>query len=230
MKNNKKTTLIIGGVLIAVLIGAIFLYNKFSDDLAEESSNITGTSKDGDVPDSQNQSDQASRENDSESMTNQASSQNEEEGQAAIDFEVMNVDGETVALADFLDGKPIVINFWASWCPPCRSEMPAFQKAYDQYGDQVHFLMINVTDDERETRASANSFIAENSFTFPVYYDFHLANQEYDQSASYTYQATSLPSTFFINKNGNFQFYAVGALDESQLFEAIDTLLDQEEN
>ena len=62
----------------------------------------------------------------------------------APDFTVTDADGNAVKLSDFR-GKGVVLNFWASWCGPCKSEMPHFQTAYEQYGDEVHFLMVNMS-------------------------------------------------------------------------------------
>ena len=69
---------------------------------------------------------------------------------AAPDFSVTDGDGNEVKLADCL-GKPVIINFWATWCPPCRSELPAFETLYGKYGNDVVFMMIDLSDGYRET-------------------------------------------------------------------------------
>ena len=94
----------------------------------------------------------------------------EAEVQYAADFQMEDKNGEIVDLSDFY-GKPIVLNFWASWCPPCKSEMPYLEKAYETYGDDLSFLMVNLTDGEKETVETADEFIDESGYTFPVYYD-----------------------------------------------------------
>ena len=68
----------------------------------------------------------------------------------APDFTAVDADGNEVSLSDFL-GKPVVLNFWASWCGPCKSEMPEFDEAYLQQGEEIQFLMVNMTDGAQET-------------------------------------------------------------------------------
>lgn len=136
---------------------------------------------------------------------------------AAVDFTVYDADGNPVQLSDYF-GKPIVVNFWASWCGPCQSEMPAFQQAYETYGDQVHFLMVNMTDGTRETVDIATEFIENLGYTFPILFDTH-----YD--ATITYQVYSLPTTLFITKEGNILTGRSGALTHAYLESLITQLL-----
>ena len=87
----------------------------------------------------------------------------EEEKYLAPDFIVYDSEGNEVALSDFL-GQPVVLNFWASWCGPCKSEMPDFQEVYEEYGEEVQFLMVNLTDGSQETVESASDYIANNGY------------------------------------------------------------------
>ena len=128
------------------------------------------------------------------------------------DFVVYDGDSNEVRLSDFF-GKPIVLNFWASWCGPCKSEMPDFQKVYEELGGQVQFIMVNVG----EQMSEAAAFIASTGYTFPVYYDV-------SNNASFTYQISSIPATFFINAKGELVTYQVGMLEESLLRTAIDMI------
>ena len=136
---------------------------------------------------------------------------------AAVDFTVYDADGNPVKLSDYF-GKPIVVNFWASWCGPCQSEMPAFQQAYETYGDRVHFLMVNMTDGARETVEVATNFIEGRGYTFPILFD-----TQYD--ATITYQVYSLPTTLFITKEGNILVGRAGALSHEFLDSYIRQLL-----
>ena len=135
----------------------------------------------------------------------------------APDFTVYDADGEAVSLSDFA-GTPVVLNFWASWCGPCQSEMPDFEQAYQDYGDRVQFLMVNATDGSRETVDTASAFVQEQGYTFPVYYDT-------DNDASMTYGVYALPTTYFIGADGSAVARASGALDAELLQKGLDMIL-----
>ena len=132
-------------------------------------------------------------------------------------FTVYDADGNAVTL-ESLRGKPVVLNFWATWCGYCVMEMPDFQEAYEGFGDRIHFMMVNVTDGYQETEAAARAFIAGQDFTFPVYYDL-------DLSAAMAYGISSMPQTFFIDAEGMAVAYAQGALDAASLRRGIGMLL-----
>lgn len=135
----------------------------------------------------------------------------------APDFTVYDGDGNAVQLSDFL-GKPVVMNFWASWCGPCQSEMPAFDKVSAELEGEVVFMMINATDGGRETVDTAKALIAEKGYSFPVYFDT-------DYEANYRYGVTALPTTFFIDAEGNAVGYTSGAMSEEFLLECIDLIV-----
>ena len=134
----------------------------------------------------------------------------------APDFTVYDAEGNEVHLSDYF-GKPIVLNFWASWCGPCQMEMPDFQEKYLELGEEVAFLMINMTDGGRETVQTASEFIASKGYTFPVFYDTM-------GMAAGVYGAYSLPTSYFINAQGHVIARAVGAIDGETLQRGIDMI------
>ena len=140
----------------------------------------------------------------------------------APDFTVYDAEGNPVQLYDYI-GKPLVVNFWASWCGPCQMEMPHFEDKYQELGDEVQFLMINMTDGGRETVDSASAFIAEKGYTFPVLYDT-------DSNAALTYGAYSLPTTYFIDADGYAVAQATGAIDADTLQQGIDLIAPKTES
>ena len=115
---------------------------------------------------------------------------NDESLSPAYNFTMQDMNGTSVKLSSLSD-KPIVLNFWASWCPPCKAEMPDFEAAYKKYGNEVNFVMVSVDD----TFSEAADFMASSGYTFPAYYD---VNGE----GGYLYSITSIPRTYFINKDG----------------------------
>lgn len=140
----------------------------------------------------------------------------ENEYDPAPDFTVYDADGKPVKLSD-MKGKPVVLNFWASWCPPCKAEMPDFDAVCKEYEGKVIFMMVNLTDGERETVESARNFIHMMEYSFPVYYDT-------DMEASNTYGIQSIPTTFFIDADGALVAYGSGALSENELRRGISML------
>lgn len=212
----KKVLPLIVVVLAFVLVlgGAYLLYSRLGSQFAPQtlaaepgvSSDASGSSS-GSEP-----SGEAATPEDPSGEASDSESQRT----AAPDFTVTDLDGNEVHLSDFV-GKPVVLNFWASWCGPCKSEMPDFDQFYAKYGEDIHFVMVNATDGSRETVDTASAFIAEQGYSFPVYYD-----TEYD--ASITYNVTGLPTTYFIDAEGYLVAYAISALDSETLQAGIDMI------
>lgn len=137
---------------------------------------------------------------------------------AAPDFTVEDAEGRSVTLSD-MRGRPVVLNFWASWCPPCKSEMPEFESVYTELWDEVAFMMVDMTDGQRETRADGEAYVAEQGYSFPVYYDT-------EQQAAEAYGVRAIPMTVFIDEDGNIAATAQGAMDEEALCSGIDLIWD----
>lgn len=194
MKQNVKI-IILAVLFIALLGGGIFAYNRLSKNY-NETETVTLS--------------------DSDSSSNQSQS-TEQQKNTAPDFTVVDYNGKQTKLSD-KKGKPVVVNFWASWCGPCKSEFPAFEDAYNKYGNDVEFMMINLTDGYQETISSAKSFIDEQNYTFPVYYDTTM-------SASNAYGVFSIPKTLFIDKNGNIVQSRTGTISQDTLEQNIESLL-----
>lgn len=122
-------------------------------------------------------------------------------GDKAPDFKLETLEGETLQLSDFR-GEPVMINFWATWCPPCRQEMPDMERFYQEH-DPVIFS-VNLTDEELNTKQVKN-FLQELELTFPV-----LLDKEGEVSTLYRIQP--IPMTYMVDAEGIIQFKSFGAL------------------
>ena len=131
----------------------------------------------------------------------------------APDFTIQDWEGNMVKLSDFF-GKPIVLNFWASWCPPCKAELPDFDDACKKYEGEVVFLMVNMTDNQMETVEVAKDFIKTYGYDFPVYFDV-------SYEAAMVYGVRSIPQTYFINAEGEAVATATGMISAAQLEQGI---------
>ena len=222
---EKKRLLIVILLLVLVIAGAALLYRNLGAGsmagLPSLNENIGSTIPQNDtkpdtapvdpVPDGES-------ENTPEDTTPPKDTGDSEEVPVypAPDFTFYHLDGSAANLSDYF-GKPMVLNFWSSNCGPCRSEMPDFQRAYEELGDAVNFVMVNVTDGYWDTVDSASSYVAEEGFTFPVFYDT-------DNHAAYTYGITGLPTTFFLSAEGNLVAGRSGAMNYDILMGGIDLI------
>lgn len=201
-------------LLIGLIVGAYFLYDHLKADYIPGLVPVIPTQPSGSPDTTPTQptlppetQPQATEPQTTEPQTTEP--QATEPDYTAPDFTVYDAQGNPVKLSD-LKGTPVVLNLWASWCPPCREELPDFQRMYEKYGDRVAFMMVNMTDGVQETQAKAQKHIDDNGFTFPLYFD-------HNGEAAYAYYATSLPQTFFINDKGELYTYYPGMISAELL-------------
>ncbi len=137
--------------------------------------------------------------------------------QPAPDFTVPLYSGGTgqFTLSDHL-GQPVVLNFWGSWCPPCRAEFPALQAIADQYSDgEVVVFGVDVQD----TEADAREFLEEQNTSFPT-------GPDLTGEITLSYTITNMPTTFFITRDGEILKKWQGMIDEANLTTFIEELLE----
>ena len=195
--NQKKTLSILILALVVLIAGAGVLYKSLGDGIdAQQLATQGETVTVGNAP---------------------------EDGTAPVqslapDFTVYDLDGNPHRLSDFR-GMPVVLNFWASWCGPCKMEMPDFDEKSKELAGKVQFLMVNMTDGAQETVASASAFVAQAGYSFPVLYDL-------EQQAAMAYGVYSIPTTYFIDAEGYGIAYASGAIGPEVLQAGIDMILE----
>lgn len=196
MKKQTKVAIIAGSILVVVGAAAV-LYEKLVQGFAPQT--MVVTEETGNVSPAQGSS---SQENQTEATTIQAPN-----------VTILDASGKEVQLQSLV-GKPIILNFWASWCPPCKAEMPDFEAAYKKYGTDIQFMMVNMTDGGRETIATAEKYIASQGYSFPIYFDTK-------QEAAIEYGVSAIPTTYFINAQGHIIAYAAGAITAQHLEQGI---------
>lgn len=136
-------------------------------------------------------------------------------GDKAYDFMLLDKEGNEISLSS-LKGKVVFLNFWASWCGPCKAEMPHIQKVYEEYKDKdVVILAVNLTPSEEGGIEGVNSFLEKNNYTFPVLYDK-------DGSVAKKYRVRGIPTTYIINKEGIIVSVATTTMNEEMIRQQIE--------
>ena len=192
---KQKTVLLITVLLLVIVVaGAYVLYNN--QDLSLQPG-IMGNTQANDI-------------------TATEETQATEPDNPAPDFYFSDYEGNTLQLSSF-EGKPVILNFWASWCGPCKSEMPDIEEAYQTYGDEIQFIILNMTDGSRETVDSARAYIDSQNYSVPVYYDTK-------QNGAIVFGVSGIPVTFFIDAEGNVDGMYTGAKSANILQQGIDLI------
>jgi len=146
-------------------------------------------------------------------MTGVAAKEGLNKGDQAPDFELTTLDGQAVKLSDY-QGKKVVLNFWASWCNPCRAEMPHMQNYYEDFAQEenVEIVAVNLTDGD--TVSKVEDFVADFGLTFPIPMDE-------DGNVGTMYEIITIPSTYIIDSTGKIQNKIQGPMDDQMLFDLV---------
>ena len=194
-------------IIIAVLLLAMFGYSlyEFIDPFSEEAE-----SDDFDVVE-----DEATLEENDETseQTDEGPQVGTSVGNLAPDFTLTSTTGEAVSLSDYR-GKRVMVNFWGTWCPPCRAEMPDMEKFYQE--NDVEILAVNLTPTESNV-SDVTDFIDEFGLSFQV-----LLDEELNVSSQYGIQP--VPTSFMIDSKGIVQYVALGAINYEQMVQALNTM------
>lgn len=185
MKKNTSTILLVVLLVVALAAAAYGLSNQNS---ATDNENLTPGVNDG-VEDASN-----------------------EEPILAPDFTLKDLDGNTIRLSDY-KGKYVFLNFWASWCGPCKAEMPDMEKIHQKYGDELVIVAVNIG----ESADVAKGFAEDYGLSFQILLD------EKKEVAS-LYGVSGIPTSYFLDKEGNFASGFVGTLSYEMMEEAIEDL------
>lgn len=207
MNDKKKLAIFLVALVVLIAISAV-VYNSYKDRVDPETGTVSG-----EAPALAQESAVSASASTSTGLhpRNLAAS-------AAPDITMEDANGNEVKLSDFR-GKPVILNFWTSWCDYCKSEMPIFESAYQQYGSQIQFVMLNAVQSERSSE-DGRDFIQSSNYTFPVFYDTQ-------GNAMTAYGLRGFPATVFIDAEGNIVSRNIGAINEEKLNENIQTLLGQ---
>lgn len=137
--------------------------------------------------------------------------------QTAPDFKLKTLEGKEVKLSDYR-GKKVILNFWATWCPPCKAEIPHMEKYYKKQAkdDGVEILAVNLTKSDKDEEY-IRDFVKSYEMTYPVLLDV-------DGEQQHQYEIITIPTTFFINQKGKIQKKIIGPMDQDMMSKAIASL------
>jgi thiol-disulfide isomerase/thioredoxin len=196
IKDMKKY--IILAIITAIIFGAVFEVNNYNNSKGKSQIESSENSN----ADSIKNNNSFSTEVNKEVLKVQAS-----------DFKLQDLSGKNVSLSDF-KGKKVYLNFWATWCPPCKGEMPDIEKLYNETkNSDLVILAIDIGED----RDTVQSFLKSNNYNFNVLLDM-------DQSTASKYNINGIPTSYFINKDGTISAKRVGAMSLSEMKSYIDSI------
>ncbi|MFA5570642.1 MAG: TlpA disulfide reductase family protein [Sphaerochaetaceae bacterium] len=203
MNKNVRTLLITVIVFVVVIVAATYLYNKMQqkvslDDYAQ----------------------QLSMRSPAGAIEPEVNEENLEDSEQFFmpDIPFYTLDGEETSFESIRNGRAVVINYFASWCPPCRDEMPYYVEAAQRVKDDVAFIFLDALDGERETLEKVKSFAKEFGMDESmIYYD--------DGLFAYIFQTNSLPTTVFIDKEGEVVSGYLGARSEEMFLAYLELLM-----
>ncbi|NMH68913.1 redoxin domain-containing protein [Bacillus sp. RO3] len=181
--------------IVALLIG-IFLVNLFQDQQEkkerEEAAQLA-----------------------SESMDLSDAKQGLAKGDRAPDFELTTLEGETIKLSDY-QGKKVILNFWATWCPPCKAEMPHMESYYEDYAEEenVEILAVNLTSMD-DGKKAVQQFVDGYELTFPIPMDE-------EGKVGDEYRVFTIPTTYMIDTGGIIQHKIVGPMNEEMMSKMVE--------
>ena len=204
--NKDKKLLALVLAFVVLLAAAYLLYNRLGSQVEHDALVVQTEPAASEVPADTTAPPETTEE-----------AQEERQDKALPDFTVYDQEGNAHKLSDFR-GKPVILNFWASWCGPCQSEMPDFQESYEANGEKIHFVMVNLTDGDQETVETAADFLREKGYTFPAYFDT-------DMEAAMVYGVQAIPVTYFIDDAGELVAWGQGALQAESLQKGVNLLL-----
>lgn len=199
-------------IAIIVVIVGMFAWAVYDLVLSEKPGEIAEPN----IEQTEEDSTEASQEGSTNSKTIVSKEEDEvglERGNLAPDFELPTLDGETVHLSDFY-GKPILLNFWASWCAPCRAEIPDMQRFFED--KDVEIVAVNLTTTEH-SKDAITEFVEEFGMTFPVLLDEK-------GTAQTIYEIQPIPTTFLLDSEGYVYNIAYGPLNYDLMVQAFEEM------
>lgn len=220
----KKNNVLIWALLLIIVIGGGFFLSKKLNNENENNPTISDSS-DAENNDQENQSEEDvsspdSSVNQDNADNTLASIQNYIEVDKTLlpDFKLMNANNEEISINEYY-GKFVVLNFWASWCPPCKAEMPDLQELHNEFekDDENVLLSVNLTDGQRETKEKADKFLNENNYNFNLFYD-------YEGLGFSLFNVQSVPSTFFIDEQGYARGLIIGLTNKEDIKTVLETM------